>query len=122
VDGKLLADKWRTAWNPNLSKFSIPMKQGEKHAIRLEWRPDGGVSYIGLRVLPPMTDAAQRKISFWSEMGEQLDYYLILGDSMDEVISGFRSLTGKAHVMPLGPWDSGKAAKGTKPRTSCWRP
>ncbi len=83
IDGQLLTDKWRTAWNPNLSKFSIDMKQGEKHTIRLEWKPDGGVSYIGLRVHSPVNPREQNKISFWSEMGDQIDYYFIRGNDMD---------------------------------------
>ncbi len=109
INGKLLTEKWRTAWNPNLSKFSVDMKQGEKCPIKLEWKPDGGVSYIGLRVLTPVNQAEQKKISFWSEMGDQLDYYFIHGSSMDEVISGYRTLTGKAQVMPkwaMGFWQS----------------
>jgi alpha-D-xyloside xylohydrolase len=109
IDGQLIADKWRTAWNPNLSKFSVDMNQGEKHAIKLEWRPDGGVSYIGLRVMTPVDPAEQKKISFWSEMGDQLDYYFIRGDNMDKIISGYRKLTGKAQVMPkwaMGYWQS----------------
>lgn len=109
IDGQLLTDKWRTAWNPNLSKFSIDMNQGEKHTIRLEWKPDGGVSYIGLRVHSPVNPREQNKISFWSEMGDQIDYYFIRGNDMDQVISGYRQLTGKAQVMPkwaMGFWQS----------------
>jgi alpha-D-xyloside xylohydrolase len=109
IDGQLMADKWRTAWNPNLSKFSVDMKQGEKHTIKLEWKPDGGISYIGLRVLSPVDPAEQNKISFWSEMGDQLDYYFVHGKNIDEVISGYRKLTGKAQVMPkwaMGYWQS----------------
>ncbi len=79
IDGKLMADRWRTAWNPNLAKFSVDMKQGERHTIRLEWRPDGGVSYIGLRVLDPLDPVSQKRISFWSEIGDQLDYYFVQG-------------------------------------------
>jgi alpha-D-xyloside xylohydrolase len=109
IDGQLLTDKWRTAWNPNLSKFNVDMKQGEKHSIKLEWKPDGGISYIGLRVHTPVNSAEQNKISFWSEMGDEIDYYFIRGNGLDEVISGLRKLTGKAQVMPkwaMGFWQS----------------
>ncbi|MBN1791402.1 MAG: DUF5110 domain-containing protein [Bacteroidales bacterium] len=109
IDGKLLADKWRTAWNPNLSKFDIDLEQGEKHSIKLEWKPDGGISYIGLRVHTPVNPAEQNKIAFWSEMGDQMDYYFIRGNNMDGLISGYRQLTGKAQVMPkwaMGYWQS----------------
>lgn len=109
IDGKLLTDKWRTAWNPNLSKFNIDMQAGEKYSVKLEWKPDGGISYIGLRVMTPTDPEDQKKIAFWSEMGDQLDYYFIHGENMDKVISGYRKLTGKAQVMPkwaMGFWQS----------------
>ena len=42
-------------------------------------------------------------------MGNVIDYYFIYGNSMDEVISGYRTLTGKAQIMPkwaMGFWQS----------------
>ncbi|MBP1658966.1 MAG: alpha-xylosidase [Candidatus Aminicenantes bacterium] len=109
IDGRLLADRWRTAWNPNLAKFDVAMKRGGRHSLRIEWKPDGGVSYIGLRVRTPVDPAEQDKLSFWSEMGDEIDYYFIRGDNMDGVVGGYRTLTGKAQVMPkwaLGFWQS----------------
>lgn len=44
IDGKLMADKWRTAWNPSVAKFNVAMEAGKHHHIRLEWQPDGGIS------------------------------------------------------------------------------
>ncbi|MFP4061002.1 MAG: TIM-barrel domain-containing protein [Bacteroidales bacterium] len=38
--------------------------------------------------------------SLWSEMGDGIDYYFIAGDSADEVISGYRQLTGASPMMP----------------------
>lgn len=109
INDKLIPERWRTAWNPNLAKFDMEMKAGEKYSIRLEWKPDGGVSYIGLRVLTPVDPEEQKKVAFWSEMGDQLDYYFIAGNNTDDVISGYRKLTGKAQVMPkwaMGFWQS----------------
>ena len=42
-------------------------------------------------------------------MSRDLDYYFIAGENLDEVISGYRTLTGKAQVYPkwvLGFWQS----------------
>ena len=100
---------WRTAWNPNARKFSMLLEKGKKYTIRIEWTPDGGEAYCGLRALAPTDDAEQQSLSFWSEMTKQLDYYFIAGSSTDEVISGYRQLTGKAQIMPkwlLGYWQS----------------
>lgn len=36
----------------------------------------------------------------YSEASEELDYYFIIGDSFDEIIHGYRTLTGKAVMLP----------------------
>lgn len=100
---------WRTAWNPNARKFALNMVKGRRYKIRLEWRPDGGEAYCGLRAHAPVAKAEQAKQSWWSEMTQQLDYYFIAGPTADEVIAGYRQLTGRAQIMPkwlLGYWQS----------------
>jgi alpha-D-xyloside xylohydrolase len=107
---------WRTAWNPNSHKFTFNLKQGVKVPIRIEWQPDGDVSYCGLRANAPISEAEQNKLSIWSEMSPDMDYYFIAGNNMDDVISGYRQLTGKAQVMPkwaLGFWQSRERYKST---------
>jgi len=109
IDGELMADRWRTAWNPSVAKFNVNMESGKHHHIRLEWQPDGGISYIGLKALSPVDPEEQNKLSLYSEMADQIDYYFIAGDSMDDVIKGYRSVSGKAQVMPkwaMGFWQS----------------
>ena len=109
IDGQLKVDQWRTAWNPSVAKFQYQMHEGEKYDLKLEWIPDGGVSYIGLKALSPVAPEAQDDIAFWSEMGDQIDYYFMKGDNMDGVIKNYRQLTGKAQVMPkwaMGFWQS----------------
>ena len=110
IDGKLVVpERWRTAWNPNSYKFETPIKKGVKTPIRIEWQPDGDVSYCGLRVAAPRSEAEKNQLSIWSEMSPDMDYYFVAGQNMDEVISGYRTLTGKAPVYPkwvLGFWQS----------------
>ena len=108
-DEPIVSERWRTAWNPNSYKFSAHLTAGTKHKLKLEWKPDGGVSYMGLKALSPVPESEQSKLSLWSEMGDQIDYYFIRGNNMDEVISGYRTVTGKAQVMPkwaMGFWQS----------------
>ncbi|MDD2618440.1 MAG: glycoside hydrolase family 31 protein, partial [Bacteroidales bacterium] len=108
-DTLVVPERWRTAWNPNTCKFSYPLQAGQKHRLRLEWQADGGSSYIGLKALSPLPGEEEGKISFWSEMGKQMDYYVIRGKNADDVVSGYRRLTGKAQVMPrwaMGFWQS----------------
>jgi alpha-D-xyloside xylohydrolase len=43
--------------------------------------------------------------SFWSDIGNNIDYYVVHGKNMDEVISGYRELTGEAPM--YGKWAYG---------------
>ncbi len=110
INGELVVpERWRTAWNPNAYKFTLSLEEGKKYPVRLEWKPDGGISYIGLKVHSPLPEEEQKSLSLWSEMGKLMDYYVISGNNLDEVISGYRTLTGKAPVMPrwaMGYWQS----------------
>jgi|WetSurMetagenome_2_1015567.scaffolds.fasta_scaffold00004_124 alpha-D-xyloside xylohydrolase len=108
-DSLVVPERWRTAWNPNTYKFFLNMEKGKSYPVRLEWQPDGGISYIGLKALSPRTTEEQGNLSLFSEMGDQIDYYFISGSNIDKVISGYRTLTGKAPIMPkwaMGYWQS----------------
>ena len=110
IGGKeVVPERWRTAWNPNAYKFEVNMKPGEKYHLRIEWQPDGGESYCGLRVAEPRNIYDRESLTIWCEMAKDMDYYFIAGQSMDDVISGYRTLTGKASLYPkwaLGFWQS----------------
>ena len=110
VDGReVVPEHWRTAWNPNSVKFSLDFAEGEQKHLRLVWRPDGGVSYLSLRGLSPVDEREQQQMSWWSELGDEIDYYFVYGGSADRVIAGYRTLTGKAPIMPkwaMGFWQS----------------
>jgi len=105
----VVKERWRTAWNPNDYKFSVHLEAGKRVPLRVEWEPDGGESFISLKALDPVPEKDQNRLSLWSEMGNQIDYYFIRGENMDEVISGYRTVTGKSQVMPkwaMGFWQS----------------
>ena len=110
IDGKeVVPERWRTAWNPNSYKFSTELTKGKKAQLRIEWQPDGGDSYCGLRVSQPRNKTEREQLSIWSEMARDMDYYFIAGQNFDDVISGYRTLTGKASLYPkwvLGFWQS----------------
>ena len=110
IDGReVVAERWRTAWNPNSYKFATELTKGRKSQLRIEWQPDGGESYCSLRVAQPRSEEARGNLSIWSEMAKDMDYYFIAGKNFDEIISGYRTLTGKAPIYPkwvLGFWQS----------------
>jgi alpha-D-xyloside xylohydrolase len=65
----------------------------------------------------PQTEEEQNRLSIWSEMSKDMDYYFIAGPSMDEIISGYRTLTGKSPVYPkwvLGFWQSRERYKSSQ--------
>ena len=110
IDGKeVVPERWRTSWNPNAYKFEVTMEKKKRVQLRIEWQPDGGEAYCGLRVAEPRSAEERGKLSVWSEMAKDMDYYFIAGENLDQVISGYRTLTGKASLYPkwvLGFWQS----------------
>ena len=105
----VVKERWRTAWNPNYYKFGIDLKAGERMPLRVEWVPDGGTSYIALKALSPVPPEEQNKLSLWSEMGNEIDYYFVAGSNMDDVYQWLSHAHQKSQVMPkwaMGFWQS----------------
>ncbi len=109
VDGTLKFDKWRQAWNPGAAQMDVYIQPGQKYEVKIEWIPDGGESYVSASFLPPALQEERNTFSFESEAGRQIDYYFVYGQNLDEVVSGYRQLTGKAPIVPkwaMGFWQS----------------
>src|SRR5690606_9512673 len=107
VDGKLIMDKWRQNWNPWTNKFTTQVKKNEQHTIKIEWISEGG--YLAVKHLDPISDEEQTKLSLFSEVADEINYYFIKGNNADEVIHGYRTLTGEAPIVPkwaMGFWQS----------------
>jgi alpha-D-xyloside xylohydrolase len=108
-DGKLLLDTWRQSWNPWSHLLDLQLEAGKKYPLRIEWIPDGGESYIALKYKSPYDPVKQNQLSLWSEVADQIDYYFVSGENIDEIIAGYRQLTGKCPIMPkwaMGFWQS----------------
>lgn len=109
VDGKLQADRWRQPWNAGAIELQIPLQEKRKYPLVIEWLPDGGESYLSLKWQSPIPENEKNHFSFLSEAGDQVDYYVVSGKDLDEVIAGYRLLTGKASIVPkwaMGFWQS----------------
>jgi len=107
VDGHVVLDAWRQAWNPRYRNFALDLKKGEQHALRIEWSRTNG--YLSLKHRDPLPADEQSGLSLFSENGRAIDYYFIAGSGADEVISGYRFVTGKAVLLPrwaYGFWQS----------------
>lgn len=109
IDGKLVQDRWRESWNAGTFELDLVTTADQKHNIRIDWKPEGAQSYLGINWQRPIADADKRLFSFDSEAGDGVDYYFLKGTNIDQVISGYRHLTGKAPIMPkwaFGYWQS----------------
>ncbi|PRY54258.1 alpha-D-xyloside xylohydrolase [Arcticibacter pallidicorallinus] len=109
VDGKLQADRWRQPWNAGAIELQVLLEDKRKYSLVIEWLPDGGESYLSFKWQSPIPQNEKNDFSFLSEAGDQVDYYLVSGKDLDEVIAGYRLLTGKASIVPkwaMGFWQS----------------
>ena len=107
LDGKLVYDDWRQNWNPWYHNLRLPMDAGSRHQLRIEWLPNEG--YLTLLHLDPLPGDEQNELSLFSEAGHAVDYYFVAGDNLDQVIAGYRQITGKATMLPrwaYGFWQS----------------
>ncbi|GGI24473.1 glycoside hydrolase family 31 protein [Pedobacter mendelii] len=109
INGEMLVDKWRQAWNPGSAVVETEMLKDKKYDLKIEWIPDGNESYLSIKCLTPIPQADKNQYAFSSESGNEINYYFVSGANADEVISGYRTLTGKAVLMPkwaMGFWQS----------------
>ncbi|WP_282456259.1 TIM-barrel domain-containing protein [Chitinophaga sedimenti] len=108
VDGQLRLDRWRESWNPGPSIIEQSFTANTPHQLKIEWIPESAQSFFSFKWLGPSRDLKD-KMSLSSEAAEKIDYYFVYGKQLDEVISGYRTLTGKASLLPqwaLGFWQS----------------
>ena len=107
IDGKPVIDAWRQNWNPWYRDFDVPMKVGVPVAIRIEWTPNDG--YIRLLHQDPLPAVERHSLTLSSQTAHAIDYYVVSGANLDEVVAGYRALTGKAQMLPrwaYGYWQS----------------
>ena len=105
LNGKLLVNSWRQNWLPWTHLLKLNMEKWKKYQIKIEWIHEDG--YIGLKFLPPTQEDFLHNMSLYSEVADQIDYYFIHGKNMDDIIHGYREITGKAPMMPkwsMGLW------------------
>jgi alpha-D-xyloside xylohydrolase len=107
VDGHQMLDRWRQNWNPFFHNFDAELAAGTSHSVRIEWEPDTG--YMALLHADPRPEPDRHSLTLSSDFARAVDYYFIPGSSMDDVIAGYRHLTGKAPILPkwaYGFWQS----------------
>lgn len=107
ADGEEVLSRWRQNWNPWYHNFELDLEAGKPVELRIEWEPNNG--YIALYHADPLPPEDRHSVSFASEAGKAIDYYVVPGKDMDALVAGYRRLTGVAPMMPrwaYGFWQS----------------
>jgi alpha-D-xyloside xylohydrolase len=106
VDDALVIDHWRQGWLPWINVARLRLDAKRRYHVKVEWTKDQGMETMSLRWKTPGRGDAT---SLWSEVGDGVDYYFVYGPELDQVIAGYRHLTGQAPMMPIwafGLWQS----------------
>jgi len=105
LDGKLVMDHWRQRWLTANDQIRVRLEAGHRYSIRVENDPE----QQNTLEFEWKTPAADDNTSLWSQVGDGIDYDFVYGPLIDEVIAGYRLLTGKATMIPgwaFGLWQS----------------
>jgi alpha-D-xyloside xylohydrolase len=105
LDGMLVMSHWRQNWLAANDQIQVHLEGGHKYSLRIENDPEQQNILNFLWKTPaPSSDT-----SLWSQVGDGTDYYFVYGPSSDQVIAGYRLLTGQATMLPdwcFGLWQS----------------
>ncbi|WP_432221113.1 TIM-barrel domain-containing protein [Flavobacterium sp. TMP13] len=105
VNGSLVLDNWAPYANAR-DMGLIQLEKGKKYKIEIEWERFHKNNSFQLKWREPHPTS---ETSLWSASGNEINYFVIAGKSMDTLISGYRTLTGKATLLPkwaMGLWQS----------------
>jgi alpha-D-xyloside xylohydrolase len=105
LDGKVVIEHWRQSWLTENDQIKIRLEAGRHYAIKLEY----GGDEANTMQLSWKTPDPDQNTSLWSEVADGEDYYFVYGPGLDQVVAGFRQLTGQASLMPewaFGLWQS----------------
>jgi alpha-D-xyloside xylohydrolase len=97
VNNQMVINHWRQNWLPNEDIAHVNLTAGQAVPVRLQWNGDG-MNIIRLLWKPPISN---RTTSLWSQVADGVDYYFVYGPELDDVVGGYRLLTGQASMMPL---------------------
>ena len=81
ADGKEVLSRWRQNWNPWYHNFALDLAAGKPVELRVEWEPNQG--YIALEHAAPLPPEDRHSVSFASEAGKAIDYYVVPAPTMD---------------------------------------
>ncbi len=103
LGGTVEIDHYKQNWATEYDQFKMHLVAGQRYPIKIANRL-GTTLKVTWKPAAATTDT-----SMWSESGEGIDYYFLYGPEIDRVIGGYRTLTGRASMLPdwaFGFWQS----------------
>ncbi|MGY3054651.1 alpha-D-xyloside xylohydrolase [Pedobacter sp. UYEF25] len=103
IDGKSVLNNWAPYANAR-DMGRINLEKGKKYKVEVVWERFHKNNSFQLKWRKPNKTL---ETSLWSKAGEEINYYVIGGETIDKIISGYRTLTGKATILPkwaMGFW------------------
>ncbi len=115
IDGKKVIDDWRDR-SPETDSYFMDLDSGKVYAIEIDYYQDGGGASARLSWTAGLTGIDNRflnqialscrtpemagEMSFKSQIADAIEYYFIYGPEPDQIVSGIRTITGKAPLYP----------------------
>lgn len=106
VNDELVLEHWAPYANMR-DMGRTHLEKGKKYDIKLEWSRFHEKNSFKIKWREPQSNT--NSTTLWSQAGEEINYFVFAGNSMDEIISGYRDLTGRAPMLPkyaMGFWQS----------------
>jgi alpha-D-xyloside xylohydrolase len=103
LDRQLRIDHWKQNWATENDQFKVHLEAGRHYPIVIAASQGSTLQFLW------KTPAPTADTSLWSEVGEAVDYHFVYGPEIDQVIAGYRELTGQASLLPrwaYGFWQS----------------
>jgi len=104
IDDQQVIDEWNTQ---AVTTFSAKMNfaAGSRHRIRMEYFQGSGGAAVRLAWQLPQSGRRNAGVVSWSsEAGNAVDYYVMYGPEPDEAISAYRQLTGTVPMFAKWTW------------------
>lgn len=98
VDNQPVISYWRQPWISWKNVARVHFEAGHRYRLKIEYTCESNVQRVQLLWKTPSKDNA---ISLWSEVGDGTDYYFCYGPELDQVIAGYRRVTGHASLLPI---------------------
>jgi alpha-D-xyloside xylohydrolase len=107
INGEKMMDHWRQSWLTSDDRAKLHLEKGHRYELHIQWGGEQASTMV-FTWKPPLQDTLP-DTSLWSEVGNAVDYFFVYGPSLDQVVAGNRTLTGKATMPPrwaFGLWQS----------------